>query len=134
MTPFLRRTRPRRLVAVLLTLAVGMALPGAIALASHQFTDVPDSNQFHADISAVKDAGVTTGCSATKYCPADFVTREQMAAFMNRLGALGAGKTPVVNADKLDGLDSSQLARTDEVHRYSCAGIDMPPDNDGIAG
>jgi hypothetical protein len=34
-----------------------------------------------------------------------------MAAFMNRLGALGPGKIPVVNADKIDGLDSSALAR-----------------------
>ena len=41
------------------------------------------------------------------YCPKDYVTREQMAAFMNRLGALQAGKTPVVNADKVDGFQGS---------------------------
>jgi hypothetical protein len=42
-----------------------------------------------------------------------------MAAFMNRLGALAAGKTPVVNADKLDGLDSTDfLAGGDMVHTY----------------
>jgi len=34
-----------------------------------------------------------------------------MAAFMNRLGALASGKTPVVNADKLDGLDSTAFSR-----------------------
>jgi hypothetical protein len=38
-----------------------------------------------------------------------------MAAFMNRLGALGAGKTPVVNADKIDGLNSTAF------HRFSAS-------------
>jgi hypothetical protein len=32
-----------------------------------------------------------------------------MAAFLNRLGALGPGKAPKVNADKVDGLNSTQL-------------------------
>jgi len=109
MASFATRHRLRRFGGIALVLAIGMALPGAIALASHQFTDVPDSNQFHADISAIADAGVTTGCAPNLYCPKDFVTREQMAAFMNRLGALQAGKTPVVNADKVDGIDSTGL-------------------------
>jgi hypothetical protein len=83
-------------------------------LASHRFTDVPDSNSYHADIDALADAGVTTGCGdGTTFCPSAFVTREQMAAFMNRLGALAAGKTPVVNAAKLDGLDSTKFVRSD---------------------
>ena len=63
------------------------------------------------NIDAIRDAGVTTGCALNLYCPKDFVTREQMAAFLNRLGALQAGKTPVVNADKLDGLDSADFAQ-----------------------
>ncbi|MGQ0607560.1 MAG: hypothetical protein ACT4OQ_03740, partial [Chloroflexota bacterium] len=57
------------------------------------------------------DAGVTAGCGSGRYCPKANVTREQMAAFMNRLGALAPGKTPVVNADRLDGVDSSAFAR-----------------------
>lgn len=32
-----------------------------------------------------------------------------MAAFMNRLGALGPGKTPVVNADRVDGYHADEL-------------------------
>jgi hypothetical protein len=98
--------------AVLLTAAVAFPL-GAIA--NHQFIDVPTSNTFHGDIDAIADAGVTTGCAAGKYCPKDFVTREQMAAFLNRLGALGPGKTPVVNADKVDGKDEV-LGAGDIVH------------------
>jgi hypothetical protein len=75
-------------------------------IASHQFTDVPDSYQFHNDIDAVKDAGVTSGCGdGTTYCPEDFVTRGQMAAFLNRLGALAADKDPVVNAKTSESTD-----------------------------
>ena len=83
------------LAAVVIT--ASLAFPLGV-LANHTFTDVPTSNTFHADIDALATSGVTTGCAAGKYCPKDFVTREQMAAFLNRLGALGPGKTPVVNA------------------------------------
>ena len=90
--------------------AMVLALPLGV-LASHQFSDVPNSNIFHGDIDALVDAGVTAGCGSGKYCPNQAVTRGQMAAFMNRLGALAPGKTPVVNADRLDGLDSSAFSR-----------------------
>ena len=97
-------------------LAIGAIATAALAfplgvVASHQFTDVPNTNTFHADIDALADAGVTTGCGPGIYCPKDFVTREQMAAFLNRLGALGPGKAPVVNAAKVDGLDSTSFSR-----------------------
>ena len=101
------RTR-HRAVLVALILGAAIAFPLGV-LASHQFSDVPDSNPYHADIDALVDSGVTTGCGGGKYCPSAFVTRGEMAAFMNRLGALQAGKTPVVNADKIDGLDSTDL-------------------------
>jgi hypothetical protein len=70
------------------------------------------------------DSKVTSGCGGGNYCPTANVTREQMAAFLNRLGALGPGKTPVVNAktaqtaqtaadaNTLDGLDSTAFLRT----------------------
>jgi hypothetical protein len=132
--PMLRHVIRRRLplVAVVLTAIVAFPL-GAIA--SHQFTDVPDSNTFHDDIEAIRDAGVTTGCGLNLYCPKDFVTREQMAAFLNRLGALEAGTNPVVNADRVDGLDATQFARTDEVvtGTYNCAGHTMIPGHSDYA-
>ncbi len=96
--------KPRRRIGLALVLALALAVPG-FALASHQFGDVPDSNPFHNDIAAIADAGVTGGCGGGNYCPKANVTREQMAAFMNRLGALGPGKSPVVNADRLDGMN-----------------------------
>ena len=94
-------------------LIVGMLLAVPIAVvASHRFTDVPTTHQFHTDISAVADAGVSAGCdtSPPKYCPEAVVTRGQMAAFMNRLGALRPGQRPVVNADRLDGHDAGDFA------------------------
>jgi hypothetical protein len=109
MGSFVNQRRIRRALAMSALLAVGMLIPNLITVASHQFSDVPDSNGFHADIDALVDSGVTQGCGPSIYCPSDDVTREQMAAFLNRLGALGPGKTPVVNADKVDGFDSNEL-------------------------
>ncbi len=102
--------RPLRL-ALLVSLIGALVIMPVLVLANHQFADVPDSNVFHDDIAAIADAGVTTGCGNGNYCPEDPVTREQMAAFLNRLGALSPGKVPVVNADKLDGLDSKAFVR-----------------------
>ena len=104
------RVRDARLLVVVSAALLGAAIASPLGvIASHQFTDVPNSNTFHDDIDAIRDAGVTTGCALNLYCPKDFVTREQMAAFLNRLGALGPGKSPVVNADKVDGQDASDF-------------------------
>jgi len=113
----LRRRAPLVLIALA---AAAIALPLG-AFAAHRFADVPDDNPFHADIDALADSKVTSGCGGGNFCPSANVTREQMAAFLNRLGALAPGKTPVVNAktaqtagdaDKLDGLDSTAFLRT----------------------
>lgn len=104
-----RLGRPRRSLIVVMVMTALLIFPAGIVLGSHSFTDVPDSHMFHVDIGAVKDAGVTTGCTPTKYCPDDNVTRGQMAAFMNRLGALSSGKTPVVNAKTSQSTDGYSL-------------------------
>ena len=96
-----RRTTRRatlRIVLSVVALAALLAVPIGV-FASHQFTDVPDSNTFHTQIGRVKGAGITAGCTATKYCPADNVTRGQMAAFLARTG----GRT--VHDDFLASLD-----------------------------
>jgi hypothetical protein len=107
----MRQYISRRAALLGATVAFALSVPLAV-FASHQFTDVPNSNLFHADIDALVDSGVTSGCAANRYCPNANVTRGQMAAFLNRLGALAPGKTPVVNATKLDGLDSSAFLKT----------------------
>lgn len=99
----------RRLVAAAVVAAV-LALPVGV-IAGHRFADVTASNRFAADIDAIAAAGVTHGCGDGRYCPSQPVTRDQLAAFLNRLGALGPGTTPVVNADRVDGHDASALAR-----------------------
>jgi len=88
----------------LIALVLAVIAAPLTALAAHQFTDVPDSNIFHADISWMADAGVTLGCNAahTQYCPGDSVSRGQMAAFMHRLAV-----NQVVDAGELDGADST---------------------------
>jgi hypothetical protein len=106
-----RVARALRAVIVPAVVAALVAFPLGV-LASHSFTDVPTGHPFHADIAALKDSGVSpTGCGGGNFCPDDFVTRGQMAAFLNRVGALGPGKTPVANASKVDGLDANAINR-----------------------
>lgn len=50
----------------------------------HSFIDVHDESFADDDISLIAWLGITTGTSATTYGPTDFVTREQMAAFLAR--------------------------------------------------
>lgn len=87
----------RLAVAAAVVLTTMLVAPAAI-LASHRFTDVPDTNTFHEEISALADAGVTHGCTTTQYCPDQTVSRQQMAGFLDRLGALSPDEDPVVNA------------------------------------
>jgi hypothetical protein len=57
------------------------------APASSSFSDVLTTDTFFQNIQAIYAAGVTTGCGGGKFCPNDYVTRGQMAAFLTR--ALG---------------------------------------------
>jgi hypothetical protein len=75
-----RRQRKLFVVGVFL---VAIALPAAV-WASDKFFDVPDDQPFHNQISAIAGAGITTGCGEGNYCPAEFVRRDAMAAFMHR--------------------------------------------------
>ncbi len=55
--------------------------------ATNTFVDVPVSHPFFTAIEALAASEITTGCGGGRYCPDDFVTRGQMAAFLSR--ALG---------------------------------------------
>jgi hypothetical protein len=52
------------------------------------FTDVPANHQFFKWIQKMRELGITSGCTASTYCPDDPVTRGQMAVFIVR-GRLG---------------------------------------------
>jgi len=110
-----RVPRPSRPIFLAILVTALLAFPMGIALASHQFSDVPDSNPFHDDIDALVDSGVTLGCGGGKYCPKAYVNREQMAAFLNRLGSLDGVSTPSVDAASVDGLGSEAFHRYDAV-------------------
>ena len=81
-TPAWLRTKTRRKTAAL-ALALALVVPG-LALASHQFSDVPDSNSFHGNIARVYGARITAGCGPDIFCPDATVTRGQMSAFLAR--------------------------------------------------
>ena len=58
---------------------------GAVTALAWPFSDVPPSNDFYNDIAWLDANGITHGCDALgHYCPSDYVTREQMAAFLHR--------------------------------------------------
>ncbi len=63
-------------------------IPVAPAVAT--FGDVPVGSQFFREVEALVASGVTSGCAVGQYCPANFVTRLQMAAFLARLAGLPA--------------------------------------------
>jgi hypothetical protein len=83
------------LLAVMLLLGFG-ALPNAAQAQfcpgpGYVFIDVPDNDPMCPAITWVADRGITVGCSIVDgaqrlYCPADNVPRNQMAAFLQRLG------------------------------------------------
>ena len=51
------------------------------------FTDIPDTSPFCADVTWIKNRGITLGCgSGSTYCPNDPVQRLQMALFLHRMG------------------------------------------------
>lgn len=88
-----------------------LAFPAGV-WAADAFTDVADGNVHHDAVAAIRDAGVTQGCAEGRYCPDAAVRRDQMASFMNRLGAL-SGQAPVVNAATAEqAADSAALGGT----------------------
>lgn len=52
--------------------------------ATQRFADVPPLNLFYAFIDEMAARGITLGCGGSNYCPAQNVTRAQMAAFLTR--------------------------------------------------
>src|SRR5688572_7702558 len=83
-----RRGRPGEAMRRLPTctaLALAFASNVAAAQSCTPFIDVPATDPFCSNIQWMHNRGVTLGCSANQYCPAQSVRRDQMAAFMFRL-------------------------------------------------
>jgi hypothetical protein len=96
------RTR-RRLRTVLTIVTTAAIIAPVAAFATGGFNDVQDSDFFADAVGWMKDNGVTVGCNPpdnTRYCPDDFVTRGQMAVFMQRLDT----EEVFVTLNEMDGL------------------------------
>ena len=74
-----------RLLAVVALLVIVHA-PVSNAAPCAGFTDVDTASPFCTNVAWMKSRNITLGCTATLYCPDQYVTRLQMAAFMYRLG------------------------------------------------
>lgn len=108
---------PQRLRTITTIVVTALIIAPAAALATHSFNDVGDGDFFHAAVDWMKDNGVTVGCNPsggnTNYCPDDFVTRGEMAVFLERLDSedvfLRPGDVQLEggDADTLDGKDSA---------------------------
>ena len=89
-----QRIRVWRLCAALLVLGALLAaafLSGrGVALASHNFADVPNSAFYHDFVDFLVQNGLTGGCGGGLYCGEDAVTRGQIAVFLTKLRLLGA--------------------------------------------
>ncbi|HVF65114.1 MAG TPA: hypothetical protein VNE58_14075, partial [Casimicrobiaceae bacterium] len=65
---------------------------------------VAASDFFCTNTEWMKNRGVTLGCGGTNYCPANLVTRGEMAAFMNRLGT-ALTPAPLMTEQNLSAVD-----------------------------
>jgi hypothetical protein len=79
------------------------------------FTDIARS-AFVDEIVWLAEQGITTGCSATRFCPTDPVTRGQMASFLAR-----AFDLPAAGADYFT--DDEGTSHEDNINRIAQAGI-----------
>ena len=87
-----RRSAALLILGVLIAAAV---LSGrGVALASHNFSDVPDSVVYHDFVDFLAQNGITAGCGGGQYCGDSPVTRGQMAIFLKRLAGLLSGCLP----------------------------------------
>ncbi len=56
----------------------------SLATTSNDYFTDDETSIFEGEINRLAAAGITGGCTATTFCPAVLVTREQMAAFLRR--------------------------------------------------
>jgi hypothetical protein len=75
-----------------------------------------DGSTFEVDIGKIAEAGVTLGCDAGLYCPDEFVTRGQMAAFLVRAYDLAPG-------DGVEFSDDDGSTFEDEIEALAAAGV-----------
>lgn len=124
-----RRSTRITFIVLLVGLLVAALLPaGAQVEPGGAFID-DDGNVHEGYIEAIAAEGITRGCNPPdndRYCPADPVTRGEMAAFLTRaLSLAGSGTDRFV--------DDEDSIFEDDINALAEAGITRgcnPPDND----
>jgi hypothetical protein len=105
-----------RIVLILGFVALALGSVNAHAAPCAGFTDVDSASTFCPNVDWLKNRQITLGCTGTTYCPNDYVTRLQMAAFMNRLGVVF---TPMV-------LSVQQAVANPTGNQVICITADVP--------
>jgi hypothetical protein len=110
------------------------------------FSDIA-GNMHAGSINAIAAAGITLGCDAGRYCPADPVRRDEMASFLARAFGLGAATSPFtdtagniheanIGAIAAEGITlgcaagrfcPSGLVRRDEMASFLARALDLEP-------
>ena len=111
-------SRPGLKVALVMAIVMAGLTPVAGVAAGGTFTD-DDTSIFEGDIEWLAENGITAGCDTDLYCPNDFVTRGQMAAFLSRTLGLSAG-----TGDDLFTDDDTSIFEND-IDRIGTAGITL---------
>ena len=100
------------------------------APAQHPFADVPLDHLFNNDVACLFGADITKGCNPPdndKFCPNNYVTRGQMAAFLTRaLGYTDDGGGNIF-------IDDNETIFETDIDKLAAAGVTKgcnPPDND----
>ena len=95
-------------------------IPGLAYAVQGVFNDLWNSS-FVASIQWIYDAGITGGCSSTRYCPVSPVTRGQMAAFLVRAMGLPPATTDHFSDDDGQMFESSINALAEAGITGGCA-------------
>lgn len=85
------------------------------------FSDVPESNVHRRRIDCIKHYGITQGKTATTYQPSGVLTRDQLAAFLDRTLTAGSTPVPAATQDWFD--DDDGNVHEPSINRLAEAGI-----------
>jgi hypothetical protein len=76
------------IIAAFILTSIITSLGTVAVLAAWPFDDVLPGDWFYNDVHWMDSNGITHGCDATHYCPDDYVTRAEMAAFLHRMAGV----------------------------------------------
>lgn len=127
-----RRGRTVALVAAVTGVAVLAAAVGAVA--ADRFSDVSASHAFHDEIGWLADSGISGGFPDGTFRPSNPVSRQAMAAFMQRVAGHDPEVAPMVEAATLGGKSADDFATADDVAALADEVAELRGDTDTVTG